>query len=371
MPNGPMRLAIKLLKGEQFEVEANADGSVQDLKTLIETARPADVGPGGVQKLILSGKILEDGMRLSEVGLKDGDFLVCMNKKKEAAPAISSSAPAQPAAQPASAPVAPGQSEPAAATQASAAHAMNDAFKDTVELLMGMGFPKPEVERCLRAAFGNPDRAVEYLMNGIPAAVSQAMDAPAPAPPGGPGYGQNPGQAPAGGQQRPPPMMSIPPPTGPPGPLHELRISPYWPRIRQAVHSNPQSLGQLMTALHQANPRFPTMIIEHQEEFVKLLAEPIPVQPTASLPQMPAMPIPTPAMPQQPQAMQIPQQPQAPAEGAGSDGMQVDLDPATEEAILRLQDLGFPRGAVIEALMACDRNEEMAANYLFENADNA
>jgi len=43
------------------------------------------------------------------------------------------------------------------------------------------------------------------------------------------------------------------------------------------------------------------------------------------------------------------------------------LSASEEASVARLCEMGFPRNSVIEAFVACDRNEEMAANFLFDN----
>jgi len=40
--------------------------------------------------------------------------------------------------------------------------------EELVNNIMTMGFPKEDVVRALKAAYGNPDRAIEYLISGIP-----------------------------------------------------------------------------------------------------------------------------------------------------------------------------------------------------------
>ena len=46
----------------------------------------------------------------------------------------------------------------------------------------------------------------------------------------------------------------------------------------------------------------------------------------------------------------------------------VQLNEEEQAAVGRLEAMGFDRQAVLEAFLACDRNETMAANFLLENA---
>ncbi|XP_054452335.1 RAD23 homolog A, nucleotide excision repair protein b isoform X2 [Anoplopoma fimbria] len=221
------------------------------------------------------------------------------------------------------------------------------AYENLVSEIMSMGYEREQVVAALRASYNNPDRAVEYLLTGIPVETSD----PPPQEPVGPRAPPNP-VAPATQEPRQPPATSNrpapgsqPPPAGgvsvsAGNPLEFLRNQPQFQQMRQIIQQNPALLPALLQQLGRDNPQLLQQITQHQERFVQMLNEP--------------------------------RGGDTAGEGAEAQGTPqtnyIQVTPQEKEAIERLKALGFPEGLVIQAYFACEKNENLAANFLLQQS---
>ncbi|XP_058029882.1 UV excision repair protein RAD23 homolog A isoform X3 [Ahaetulla prasina] len=184
--------------------------------------------------------------------------------------------------------------------------------------IMSMGYERERVVAALRASYNNPHRAVEYLLTGIPGS---------PEPERAPIQESQPQDQPASEGENP---------------LEFLRDQPQFQNMRQVIQQNPALLPALLQQLGQENPQLLQQISQHQEQFIQMLNEP--------LGEMADI---------------------ADIEGEmgaiGEEAPQmnyIQVTPQEKEAIERLKALGFPESLVIQAYFACEKNENLAANFL-------
>ncbi|CAN7116902.1 unnamed protein product [Brassica rapa subsp. narinosa] len=393
-----MKIFVKTLKGTHFEIEVKPEDSVADVKKNIETVQGADVYPAAKLMLIHQGKVLKDETTIEENKVAENSFIVIMMAKSKTASAGASSASSGPTVQaksmptsstqpPASvaipaaaapAPVAatetvaapvpesvsttppastpPPESTPAGSQgdvygQAASNLAAGSNLESTILQILDMGggaWDRETVVRALRAAFNNPERAVEYLYSGIPEQAEVPPVARAPAsggqPANPPAQAQQPAAAPATGPNANPLDLF---PQGLPnvganpggGTLDFLRNSQQFQALRAMVQANPQVLQPMLQELGKQNPNLMRLIQEHQADFLRLINEPVEGGAEGANLFGEGMP--------QPQAIQV--------------------TPEERDAIERLEAMGFERALVLEVFFACNKNEELAANYLLDH----
>ncbi|PNI49192.1 RAD23B isoform 1 [Pan troglodytes] len=403
-----MQVTLKTLQQQTFKIDIDPEETVKALKEKIESEKGKDAFPVAGQKLIYAGKILNDDTALKEYKIDEKNFVVVMVTKPKAvstpAPATTQqSAPASttavtcsttttvaqapipvPALAPTSTPAsitpasATASSEPAPASaakqekpaekpaetpvatsptatdstsgdssrsnlfeDATSALVTGQSYENMVTEIMSMGYEREQVIAALRASFNNPDRAVEYLLMGIPGdRESQAVvDPPQAASTGAP---QSSAVAAAAAT-----TTATTTTTSSGGhPLEFLRNQPQFQQMRQIIQQNPSLLPALLQQIGRENPQLLQQISQHQEHFIQMLNEP--VQEAGG---------------------------QGGGGGGGSGGIAeagsghmnyIQVTPQEKEAIERLKALGFPEGLVIQAYFACEKNENLAANFLLQ-----
>lgn len=395
-------ITFKNFKKEKITLDLDLSVSVLDAKN--ELAQNQSCESDQI-KLIFSGKVLQDGKTLTESGLKDGDQVIMMISKKKST--VTKVTEPQSTATPATTETttntestdatAPVTTESAttttatttttnepATTEGSNENASSTGFvvgtqrNETIERIMEMGYEREQAERALRAAFNNPDRAVEYLLMGIPEHLQRETQPQAQQPQQQPstetvvqaesamndtnddnaeddlfaqaaqGSGNNGSNAAAMGTGAPNAVAGAAPGgQSSIGLTGEDLLS-----LREVVSGNPEALAPLLENLCTRYPQLREQIMANPEVFISMLLEAVGdnLQDVANL---------------EDADLSALNAGEGQVDGAGQNAFNVEISEEDEQAITRLCELGFERSLVIQVYFACDKNEEIAANMLF------
>ncbi|KAL8250254.1 hypothetical protein R6Q59_033947 [Mikania micrantha] len=370
-----MKLTVKTLKGSHFEIRVQPSDTIMAVKKNIEDVKGKDNYPCGQQLLIHNGKVLKDETTLADNKVSEEGFLVVMLSKSKSSGSGGASS-AQPsttslASNPTSTPDASSQQQasktstsnsgpeaapaptPAPVTSSvtsdtydhgASTVVTNNSMEQNIQHILDIGggsWDRETVTRALQAAYNNPERAIDYLYSGIPDTVEVAVPVTQlPATQSATGSA-----APLSGGPNASPLNLFPQEIpaaaagGNLGSLDFLRNNQQFQALRSMVQSNPQILQPMLQELGKQNPQLLGLIQENHAEFLQLINEPVDASEGDLFDQ-----------------------------GDQEMPHAISVTPAEQEAIERLEAMGFDRTLVIEAFLACDRNEELAANFLLENA---
>jgi UV excision repair protein RAD23 len=394
-----MWITIKNLQQQTIRIEFDENQTVLKLKERIETELGKDY-PHTHQKLIYAGLILDDENSVASYNVDEKKFIVVMVKKVADAPKVSapskteeksdskqttSTTTKQPETSATTTTTSPSASTPkeessSAGAEASAVSApppktqesskisattttttttttssasgaslsteaesillMGDAYNTMIQNIMEMGYDRESVVRALDASFNNPDRAVEYLITGIPESVLEERAVPAAAAAAA-------SRAPGSDQPSDASRNTSRPNTerdNDENPLAFLRRQAQFQQMRMVIQQNPELLNAVLQQIGQTNPALLQLISENQEAFVNMLNE-------------------------SDDANAANQGSAGESENRGVGLMDIapEFTQQDREAIERLKALGFPEDLVLQAYIACEKNENLAANFLLSN----
>ena len=324
-----MIIYTKNLKGDKTELQVDPADTIISIK---EKLRDLQGHPVELQKLILAGKILDDSKTCSDSGIVENATLVLMVSKPkpeakpvppvQSAPPVLAPNPARPAAVPLPVPaMVPSPSSPSGVSVPAPSSAPNppssvegpealvtgEQLSSTISMICEMGFDRKDVEAAMKAAFNNPDRAIEYLTSGIPQ-VHQA-------------------EPPAASNQQ----------------FRQIMQDPQFLQILQMIQQNPAALGPIMQQIQQSNPDLYNLLMTNREEFMQMMQE-------GNAPQSRITPEMVGGLPRPPPGATV-----------------IQLTPEEHEHLKQLMEIGYSKQQALEAYLSCDKNFEWAANYLLEN----
>lgn len=138
-------------------------------------------------------------------------------------------------------------------------------------------------------------------------------------------------------------------PAGGLGNLDFLRTNPQFQQLRHIVQTQPRMLEPILQQVGAGNPQLAQLIGQNPDQFLQLLSEDAdedtPLPPGA-------------------QAVSVTEEEREAIERVSFHWHQCHH--VVKLTVVQLCRLGFERDLVIQAYFACDKNEELAANFLFD-----
>mmetsp|Transcript_5698 Transcript_5698/g.5653 ORF Transcript_5698/g.5653 Transcript_5698/m.5653 type:complete len:371 (+) Transcript_5698:54-1166(+) len=369
-----MQIIFKDFKKQKVPIEVDLSDTVLATKEKLASEKECEVSQ---LKFVYSGKVLQDDKTLESFKIKEGDSIIFMiSKAKKASPAPAATKIEEKTSTDASATT---ESTNTSGTSSAAGALMNqqnsepgsaftqgDDREATIQNIMEMGYERPQIEEALRAAFNNPHRAVEYLLTGIPESLQRHAEQPASAPvgestanttndheddhenEGEEGHGENLFEAAAAAAAQGEGGSAAGGVGGAEAGADELGEDNQMRLLRTALQTNPELIQPLLEQLAASNPQVAALIQQDPEGFIRSFL--------GSGEDM---------------GFEFEEGEGESIEGAGQgnepETVRIAMTEQDESAINRLCELGFDRNLVIQVYMACDKNEEVAADILFRD----
>lgn len=329
-----MKVTLRNVAGGAATKDVEPSNTVADLKDICAT----EYDRSSI-RLCHKGKVLEDVKTFAELGFVDGEVIIITGRKaniqKPPQPMpvkVVETPPQQPTPAPTTSPTNPATSQPTPSSLPTPQPVGPQVDPGLVDMITAMGFEdRNQITLALRAAYMNADRAVEYLVSGIPSHIMRQLQEDQPRVPQ---------------QQRQPvqqPTRTVASDAAPTQSAtgegsSDLRSAlsaiPQFDQIRALVQSNPSALPAVMQQLQQHHPQVFEQVQGRPQEFLQIMGE--------------GGAAPT-------QAQQ---------------GDRTALTQADREPIERLVALGggmWDERAAAIVYLVCNRSEEVAANILFDN----
>ncbi len=326
-----MKLIIKNLKQVTYDVEVPSDKiTIADLKKEIEKSHGFD---SAQLKLLHNGVILVDEKTLEDYKIQEENVLIMMNTKVK--PKNVQSSGASESAKPQVEEKKPEEKKPEEKKPEEPKPPekketkQEEKYTQQLSSLIDMGFEKSQAEAAIKAARGQIDLAIEFLYNGIPEGINDnnlefgSVEGEAE------GDDNNDGEDPLKN------IASI---------------------AKVMCQNNPSALSTFLQAIQQNDPDLMALINEHEDEFKSYLEKPVTEEDYRAFQRF-----------QQQMGLGMGGGEEHGHEHGGSGHIRISLTPEEQAAVARLKDLGnFSESDVLQAYFACDKNEELTANYLFE-----